>query len=48
MFNLGRFRNRRPNRSGLSRYRFTLFRQLLHPQPKAAIPATEHPYSVLV
>ena len=47
MFYLGRFRTRRQKRSALSRYRFTLFRQRLRPQ-SSGIPATEHPYSVLI
>ena len=50
MFFLTRLRNRRRNRTGLSRYRFTLFRQRLHPHPQsqATAPATQHPYSILI
>ena len=47
MFFLNRLRKRRQTRTGLSRYRFTLFRQRLHPQSRAAAPATQHPYSIL-
>ena len=47
MLFLSQIRRRRQKRSGLSRYRFVLFRQRLRPQSQL-VSAVEHPYSVLI
>ena len=47
MFFLSQLRRRRQKRSGLSRYRFVLFRQRLRPQSQL-VSAVEHPYSILI